>query len=75
MSNCLVCSSHKIEKLRNYKAKSIIFQSMNLFKCKDSNNLWKDQKNVFVHDFDLLSTTIQEDLETIFSNYSKIDFL
>lgn len=46
-----------------------------LARTMESNNHWNDQKNVFVHDFDLQSTTIHEDLETIFSNYSKIDFL
>ena len=35
MSNCLVCSSSKVEKLRNYKAKSTLFQGMYLFKCED----------------------------------------
>ena len=38
-------------------------------------NRWRDLENVSVHNFDLLSTTIKEDLHAIFTNYSSIDFL
>ena len=37
--------------------------------------LWRNNPNVFVHNFDLNSSTIHTDLQNILSNYSNIHFL